>query len=82
MGSSGNARNGYLVFTCSFSPMLSSLSIFFQTQKVARSQLCINSKNKWMTVENMMNRKANNKNPDIVTNCIHCFIFVVQQIGE
>ena len=32
--------------------------------------------------ENMMNGKANNKNPDIVTNCILCFIFVAQQLGE
>ena len=29
-----------------------------------------------------MNGKANNKAPDIVTNCIHCFIFVAHQIGE
>ena len=58
------------------------LMIDYENKPCTMHQLCINAKNKWMTVENMMNRKANNKNPDIVTNCIHCFIFVVQQIGE
>ena len=65
MGSSGNARNVYLVFTC---------------RLIDSNCALIRRRSRWP--ENMTNWKANNKNPDIiVTNCIHCFIFVAQQIG-